>query len=328
MTAYYVAVDGEQKGPFTLAEVRAQCSQGIIQAQTLMWRDGLNEWLAAALVLQGTGVTFSGDARSSPISDHDDHPYTVPFDASLRFEVPAASLAAGRGVEWLKDGWALFKASPGMWIVALLIWVGVQFVLGFVPVLGSFVGVLLGPSFAVGVMAFAHGLASNGNAEIGTLFIGFREKLGSLVVLGLVYFVMMLAVIIVGGLLIFAVLGGTAIGHSTNPQQIVASMFSGGALPFLLVLTVVASMIVLVVAAYLYAPALVFFTNQTAVDALKQSFGACLRNWLPLTVFGLLSIPIFLVGVLPFGLGLLIVIPVLFAANYASFRDMFGREGE
>ena len=114
MTAYYVAENGTQKGPFTLAEIQDQCSRGIIQAQTLMWRDGLGDWQAAAIVLQGTGVTFSSDAqppRPPPLAS-EEHSYDEPFKAGLRFEVPAASLSAGRGVSWIGEGWVCLKSRP------------------------------------------------------------------------------------------------------------------------------------------------------------------------------------------------------------------------
>ena len=127
MTAYFVAVDGEQKGPFTIEQIRTACSKGEIQKQTLMWHEGLSEWQRAELVLKDAGVVFAGVAPSSNVLP----PLSAPRDvfapgADWRFEVPAARVAAGRGLSWISEGWALFKLAPGMWILALLIVFGIQ----------------------------------------------------------------------------------------------------------------------------------------------------------------------------------------------------------
>ena len=327
MSSYYVAVDGVQSGPFTLEQVRAQCLSGAIQADTLMWREGLADWQRADQVLQGTGVSFAAASASMP----------PPFPGGARvagavqqtpgphFRVPAQSLSAGRGVEWIVRGWKLFTAAPGLWIVTLLLLLGIQIFLGFVPVIGSIAGVLLGPSFAVGVLAFAHRIAVDGNADLGELLAGFKNRLSALVLLGLLYFVMIFAVIVVGFILIFMFVGSTALAHMGNAEAMMSEMTAVGPLPILLSALVILLMVALVVSAYFYAPALVFFAGQSAGAAMKASFAACWRNWLPLLVFGLLGLLMVVIGALPFGLGLLAVLPVLFAANYASFSDMFGR---
>lgn len=330
MTTYFVAANGAQTGPFTIEEIKSQCSRGIIQRDTLMWREGLSDWQSAEQVLQGTGVSFSDATQAPPspppFSGDSSNAYTALPDQNLRFDVPAASLSAGRGVSWFAEGWNLFKAAPGMWIVALLIWIGIQILMGFIPVLGSLASLLLGPAFAVGLLAFAHGISINGNADLSALFAGFKDRLGALIVLALLYFVMLLAVALVGGILVFTMLGGAALFHSDSPEQALASILSGGILQLLLIVLVVFTMIALVLSAYLYAPALVFFANQSAGEAMKQSFAACWRNWLPILVSGLVAIALLIIGALPFGFGLLIVLPVLMAANYASFKDMFGVE--
>jgi uncharacterized membrane protein len=220
----------------------------------------------------------------------------------------------------------LFTAAPGMWIVALLIWAGIQIVLSFIPILGGLASLLFGPAFAVGLLAFAHGISSNGNADISALFAGFKDKLGSLVVLSLLYFVLLLAVMFVGGAALFSMIDSSVFAHAADPQQFVTAILAVGFLKFLLLLLFVFALMALLFSAYLYAPGLVFFANLPASEAMKASFAACWRNWLPLLVWGLLGLVLVIVGALPFGLGLLVVLPTLFAANYASFKDMFGQE--
>ncbi|TXH04803.1 MAG: DUF4339 domain-containing protein [Nevskiaceae bacterium] len=321
MTAYFVANNGAQTGPFTIEDIRARCASGEIGRQTLMWREGLAEWQSAERVLHDAGVRFADDAQPPPLS---------PVDAAAsgwRFEVPGVALAAGRGLQWIGEGWGLFKAAPGLWIVAMLIWFGIQMVMGCVPFLGGLASLLLGPSFMVGLLAFAHGIARNGKADLADLFAGFKARLSTLVVLSLLYLLMVLGVIAVGCVALFILAGGAAVFQSADPAQAVAALFTGDRLLVaVLIGLLMLALLLLVACAYWYAPGLVFYANQTAGSALRQSFIACWRNWLPLLVFGLLAMVITLLGALPFGLGLLVVLPVLMAGSYASFRDIFGRQ--
>ena len=66
--------------------------------------------------------------------------------------------------------------------------------------------------------------------------------------------------------------------------------------------------------------------NQSAVAAMKQSFMATWHNWLPLLLLSVAGIGVMILGAIPLGLGLLIALPVLTAANYLGFRDLFGRQ--
>ena len=72
-----------------------------------------------------------------------------------------------------------------------------------------------------------------------------------------------------------------------------------------------------------FAPALVFFNNMSAPDALKASFEACLKNAVPFGVFALIVMVLTVFSALSAGLGLFVLSPVLAGANYASYRDIF-----
>jgi uncharacterized membrane protein len=69
-----------------------------------------------------------------------------------------------------------------------------------------------------------------------------------------------------------------------------------------------------VVAAYWFAPGLVFYADMGVVEAMKQSFSACLRNWLPFLVYGILASLVILLGALGLVIGLFVALPVLMAS--------------
>jgi hypothetical protein len=47
---WYVLVDGEQAGPFGLADLRGRVLDGRLNAETWVWADGMAEWRQAQRV--------------------------------------------------------------------------------------------------------------------------------------------------------------------------------------------------------------------------------------------------------------------------------------
>lgn len=252
----------------------------------------------------------------------------VPPDAAAAvFGVPAARVEAGRGAAWISGGWALFKAAPVMWIVALLILFGVQMILGLIPILGSLVSVVIGPFFMAGLLAFAHGLAEGEPADLGKLFIGLKEKTGALVTVALLYLLLVVGLVVVFGVAAFLMVGGAAALAAGNPEVLFQSLMAGGgAMGLLILLLAFFAFLMLVAAAYWYAPGLVLYTELGAVDAMKESFRACLSNWVAFLVYGLIGFVVMAAGMVALVIGFFLVsLPLLMASYYVSFRDLFGR---
>ncbi len=246
--------------------------------------------------------------------------------AATRYAAPAARVDAGRGASWIGEGWTLFKAAPVMWIVALILLFAIQFVLGLVPVLGSLASMLIGPFFMVGVLAFAQRLADGGDADLGQLFVGFKEKQGPLLAIAVLYFVAIVVIFAVCAGVAFGLLGGASLFSMEDPEQAIGALLAGAAgLSVLLLFLLAFALILLVAAAYWFAPGLVFYADLGAVEALKQSFAGVLRNWLPFLVYGIVSFVVMIAGTVALLIGLLVALPVLMASYHSSFKDLFGK---
>ena len=88
-----------------------------------------------------------------------------------------------------------------------------------------------------------------------------------------------------------------------------------------------------------FAPLLVKFGNMQALDAMRSSFVACLKNIVPLQVYGItlvvvMTILMMLVSSL-LGPSLIVQLavitamsPILFASIFASYRDIFQDSAE
>jgi len=245
-----------------------------------------------------------------------------PFLAKEGVQGGGDSAAAGRGVdagrsiEWLKQGWRLFTNNPGVWIAITVILLVIFIILSFIPVIGQLAANFLMPVFAAGVLGGCRSLHDGGELRIDHLFAGFKQNTGSLILLGVFYLVGMVAIMAV----IFVIGGGAAFSGAMMGRGPGVGMAIGGF--FLAMLVGVALMVPLAMAMFFATP-LVAFKGAAPLDAMKASFAACLRNILPLIVYGVIVFVASIVAMIPFGLGLLVLVPVLIGSMYTSYVEIF-----
>lgn len=254
------------------------------------------------------------------------NPYAAPkaavADAAAAQEgnfVPGGrSVAPGRGWAWIAEGWDLFKRQPGMWI-ALIVVLAVVFIVGaMIPFLGSIAVMVLFPVFTAGLMLGCRALDSGGTLEFGHLFAGFRERFGVLAAVGGIYLGLSIAIALVVGLITGASMFALMSGGGGDPAAATGAM--AGML--LSVLVMAALMIPLAMAVWFAAP-LVVFHERGAVDAMKESFTGCLKNIVPFLLYGVILFVAALVASIPFGLGWLVLGPVMAASVYTAYRDIY-----
>jgi uncharacterized membrane protein len=80
---------------------------------------------------------------------------------------------------------------------------------------------------------------------------------------------------------------------------------------------------VLLITALWFAAPLVVLRDTPPLDAMKLSLSACFNNFGAFVVLGVL-IYVLIWAMLPAGLGVLVLIPVLAGTLYASYQDVFG----
>ena len=222
----------------------------------------------------------------------------------------------GNAFDWLRQGWALFAANPGLWIgltiVLLVIVLGVQ----IVPLVGTLAAHLLMPVLGAGLLLVCRKIDEEERVQIDDLFAGFKQNAGPLVMVGVLYMLAMLAIVVI----VIAVGGGSVAGGLLSAQPAGLGVIFGG---LMLSLLLSLALSVPAVMAIWFAPALVFFNNMQPVEALKASFEACMKNVLAFLVSGLIVLVLAFFAALPVGLGFLVLIPVLAGSVYAAYRDVF-----
>jgi len=231
-------------------------------------------------------------------------------------------VSAGQGWQWIVDGFALFRKNPLIWIVLFVIYFIILMVVSIIPLVGPLVMSLLAPVFAAGFMLACRDLENGSELEVRYLVAGFMHNTGQLVTVGGLYLV---GSIVIMGVMMFAgggaILGAAALNgmHGGEPPDVAIGAIGG----MLIALLAALALLVPLLMAYWFAPALVFFNDMPAAQAMKASFTACIKNWLPFTVYGAAGFGLTLLAMIPFGLGILVLIPVITASIYTGYKDIF-----
>ena len=288
-----------------------------------------------------------------------DNPYAVPTAnlekntvASTGFLLEPRKVRAGRGWSWITFGLRLFMKRPYLWsaiffVFALLVSLG-----NIVPIVGSFATSLLSILFIGGMMIGAHALSRGDELRFDCLFSGFTQNCNQLLLVGVAYMIGMIVITIIA----FLPMGAGLFQVFWGNQEGVNSILENGSFAsiFLFILFAMALSIPLLMA-LCFAPCIVTLMGIDAVNSMKLSFRACLRNMLPWLVYGLglfvfaliffaiigiffalfsflLSGSVFsiLAMILPFLLICLISIPlgtIVLLSIYGAFMDVFSEQG-
>ncbi|SHL20744.1 hypothetical protein SAMN05216428_101474 [Nitrosospira sp. Nsp11] len=242
---------------------------------------------------------------------------------------------AKQGWQWIMTGFFLFRRAPLVWIVLCATLLLIAATLALIPIAGQFIFTLLSPVFLAGVMIGCKTLEEGGRLEITHLLAGFRGTASPLITIGGIYLVGQVLIVgvfmLVGGdVLMGLLLEGKRVDEN-ELQNVSGDMLSASLVA--LVLTIPLLM------AVWFAPLLVKFGNMRALDAMRSSFIACLKNIVPLQVY-VITLVVVMTILIMLASGLLgpslivqlavitAVSPTLFASIFASYRDIFQDSAE
>lgn len=230
------------------------------------------------------------------------------------------------GLAWLVKGWRLFKGAiipwMGMAAMGLLVFVFI----GSLPYVGNAVVELLSPFLVAGFMVASQSAHAKEPFSFYMYVEGFRDAPKPLAIVGALY----LAVSLVAEFTMRS-LGGEGFKllfelAQTRPDTIdpaQAELILRQAMPAL-----AAGLMILTPAlmAICFSPALVMFDGFPPIKAMYWSLWACIVNWRPMLVYSLwLTLAAVVAMLIPFGLGLLVFVPVSMTSTYVAYSEMFVR---
>ncbi len=221
--------------------------------------------------------------------------------------------------QWFIDGWLIFKSQPISWIGMVLFLLVANGISINIPY-GQYLVVLLTPCL-VGGIYLAQDKYNQGDA------IGFKDIFGvfsdqALLKQCLIIGAIGMAVMTVNALIYKMPGSGYMMssysGTSASSSSLV-KYFSLG--DFLTGVVTVCWLL-----AALFGVPLVVLKKMQVIAALKLSVVAILVNLIPLLVFYVIVFVLVFIAIIPFGLGLVVLVPVIFCALYCAFNSLFIEE--
>lgn len=254
------------------------------------------------------------------------------------------------GYRWISEGIKLFLRQPWGWLALVGMTLLVQFVLLTLPLLGLLIVFALFPGVAAGFMRIARELDAGQPARFALIIAPLREKSAPLLAVGGFAFVTAFAALIiltVGWRAEFAQL--VALAQSQSPDvEAVEKAISQLTLPTLAMF----GLMLPVMMATWFAPALIAFRPMSGKQALIASFKAALGNFWPFAVYSVLLIGLDVI--VSFAVGMLVrllnaaggdnaanfvamllsfpvfcaFVSILLASAYVSYGDVFEAESK
>lgn len=236
------------------------------------------------------------------------------------------SNSAGAAWGWIKSGFSNFKASPLFWIINVILMFVIFIVLSLIPLLGMLVTNILNPVIMGGLMLGTYAVSQGQPMTVAHLFAGFNKHAGGLITVGALYLVGIIIVLLLtailayltGGFDAFMILASAQTGQSPDPTQLVAAYSSLKIAGLFYIVMLIPLMF-----SIMFAPALIVMHNLKPIEAMKLSFIGSVKNILPIIIWFILISIFFILGAIPLGLGLLVVIPMLMASTFAAYKTIF-----
>ena len=234
------------------------------------------------------------------------------MDATMK----VAELPASRGAAWLGDSFRLFRGAPLTWVGLCAGWIVITFGLMLVPLVGMVASNFLQPVFFASFAICAYKQRAGEPITMNDLFTGFRHHVRALINLGALLLLAQLVVLVV-----MAMLGLPTASSSDRDFTIqeYVELLKGKewilAVGFLLT--------VIVKGALWFAPPLIAFHGMSTTQAMRWSLYAAISNLGAMMVYGTVLLGLFFVALIPWALGLVVVVPLMAISTYVGYREVF-----
>jgi hypothetical protein len=259
--------------------------------------------------------------------ENPDRPPSNPYAApAARVDDPSAAgnpgnfspegvrVPASHGVRWIVEGFGIYKTYPVLWIGFAFAFTVINVILGIIPVLGGIASFVLLPVWIAGPMFGCQAIMTGAPLRFAHLFSGFAANAGRLMAFGFMSFVMFTAIMIVSVAVGFGLVAATSMeGTLASPIRVLLAVliFLSLLMPFAMVVW--------------FGPPLIALSGQSVGSAARGSFAACLKNMLPLTVYG----AIFLVYCILVGVVAGVIAGVVgFGVDWSSFGARMPTPGD
>ena len=230
----------------------------------------------------------------------------LPF-STIVVAAPRA-VQAGHAFAWYEDAMRLFKLAPVTWCLLGLVTLATDFGLQLVPGIGVAASKVIVPLVECGMLIGAGALDRGQPLSLRYTLTAFGARPGAV------------AAIVIAALAVFAAealaayyFGGANL-LAPDPET---GELSSAAVTGIVIAGALASLPVA------FVPFAVLFSDASFADAFVSSARAFALNLMPLLLFAAIAVVLVVLGLLLLGVGLIAVFPLLSAASYAAWKDIF-----
>jgi hypothetical protein len=234
------------------------------------------------------------------------------MDALIR----VAELKAGRGAGWLGEAFNIFRRAPIAWIGLCSGWLIITLGLFLVPFIGGVIANFLQPVFFASFAIAAFKQAAGEPVLMGDLFSGFRRNVRALINLGALLLIAEIAIFA-----LLAVMGLPVAGAENRDFTLKDYVESFKGKEWILLLGFVLTAIVK--GALWFAPQLIAFHDMGTTQAMRWSVYAAISNLGAMIIYGFSLAALMVVGIIPWGLGLFVVFPMMVISTFVGYREVF-----
>lgn len=268
------------------------------------------------------------------------NPYDSP-DAELQTESQkndgreycgVKKIKGGEGFDFFSDAWNIYTAAPVLWVAMnismVLLVLPFVFAIAYLPVdlplldtITNIVGSMLATPLMAGLCIAAHNVRNGDELMFVDLFAGLRVHFDRLIGLGLLIALLYaffdhLLVLIVGGTDMFL----ASLGLSETEYSLT---MSGNTFDYTVVNVLVMIANLIITLAYWFAVPLIALEGQGVFQAVSNGVKGFMKNIWPIFLYGLATLVLILAAIIPFGLGLLILFPVMHITTYTAYVRIF-----
>jgi uncharacterized membrane protein len=232
-------------------------------------------------------------------------------------------VSAASGAAWVSEAFTMLRAQPLAWISLTSAWLLVSLLLMLIPLIGAPLMTMAQPAFFAGFVLACRDQDMGLPVSTTHLFAGFRASGRTLIQIGSVSLLAELAVMLTLGAFGFFDALKSIDRDNPSVEAIAAAFSSMGGLWF-----AAAAAVFMIKGVLWFTAALIAHQPMPASHAIRWSFFALIGNIVPLVVFGILMLGLMFVALVPWGLGLLIFVPLYAITHYTSFKGVFRADAE
>lgn len=346
MAEWYFVENGAQAGPVSAAELQQKVASGQITPDTLVWKDGMADWvgLSAVLELQSPAPPAPsaaptplpppavssgpvGTAQSTAQPAPADEPAAASFapagetPASVGYEIPADQVGRIRIGEALSTGWKTFTSNFLASSIIVLVFGVVMMVLAMlslIPLLGIIIFAAAIGYLVVGLWRAALAFVDGSTPGVGILFPPGKYILMPAVasiIVALISFILL-------ALVTFPVVGTAYISQltATSPEaQQAAAQAIFASFLIVMPLTILVNLFMML---FIFWPALVADRDYPAIAAVFKSFRIALPSFISLLVILVVSYIALSIGALLLFVGIIPAAAFVMCTLGAAYRQI------